>query len=74
MKTPSQIRKMAEDAVIGSKLGLKMSGSAVSTAPNFVKKQVIYYTFYKCVNDFIFLIDCRTNVKIKEKEIEEEAS
>jgi hypothetical protein len=38
--THAQIKQMAEDAVIAGKMGFKMSGSAVSTAPVAVQKQI----------------------------------
>uniref|UniRef100_A0A914UL46 non-specific serine/threonine protein kinase n=1 Tax=Plectus sambesii TaxID=2011161 RepID=A0A914UL46_9BILA len=38
--THDQIKQMAEDAVIAGKMGFKMSGSAVSTAPMSVQKQI----------------------------------
>lgn len=38
--THGQIKQMAEDAVIAGKMGFKMSGSAVSTAPLSVQKQI----------------------------------
>lgn len=36
--TPEQIRKMAETAIVSSKLGLKLSGSAICTAPKDVQR------------------------------------
>jgi hypothetical protein len=38
MKTPDQIKAMAQEAVLLARTGLKLSGSAVSTAPTSVRK------------------------------------
>jgi hypothetical protein len=38
--THEQIKQIAEEAVIAGKLGIEMSGSAVSTAPSSVQRLV----------------------------------